>query len=127
MAEFCKGCTADEGLPGNDFAGWLGGQRGAGWSLCEGCGVHLFTDEGARWCKGPAAPVVGACGSCEEGAHSWAAYVVEPQRPVLRCCNCNARLGFALSAELTAVGPTWAPAVLLPDGRAACSLCVWPF
>ena len=50
MADFCLSCTRDEGLPGNDFAGWLDGLPGVEWGLCEGCGRHLFDNAGQAVC-----------------------------------------------------------------------------
>jgi hypothetical protein len=62
MADFCLPCTEEDGLPGNDFAGWLGGLPGYAWGLCEGCGRHRFNDAGDRECspsEDPVSPVGG--------------------------------------------------------------------
>jgi hypothetical protein len=130
MADFCAGCTGDVMLhdvpDDNDFLGWLGGQVGYGWALCEGCGLHLLNDRGQRKCKVANAPAMGLCKSCELAEKAGTVLVVEPRkRP--RCCNCNAKLGFAIVSGLSEVGATLAPSVRFEDGRECCLLCYYPF
>jgi hypothetical protein len=131
MADVCAACTVNVMRHiefENDLLGWLGGQTGYGWALCEGCGLHLFNDRGERWrrCRQEQGPAVGACLSCEEAARGGAAVVVEPRaRP--RCWNCGAKLGLALVWDCAQVGPSRAPSVQVPDGREVCLLCYYPF
>lgn len=129
MADFCAGCTGDVMLhdvpDDNDFLGWLGGQVGHGWGLCEGCGLHLLNDRGRRLCKVADAPPLGACRTCEQAVWAGDVLIVEPRRQP-RCCNCHARLGFAIVSGCD-VGATLAPSVRFGDGRECCLLCYYPF
>jgi hypothetical protein len=53
MADFCYDCTFE--TFGSDVAD-RNDMRGCGytWALCEGCGHHIFDDEGVRFCDSEA-------------------------------------------------------------------------
>lgn len=50
MASFCAPCARVDGLSASDFAGWLP-DGGLDWGLCEGCGWHLFENDGNPACE----------------------------------------------------------------------------
>lgn len=53
MADFCADCTED--TAGREYRD-RNDMRHEGepfWTLCEGCGIHLFKDDGRRICFRP--------------------------------------------------------------------------
>ena len=75
MAAFCAPCTpelfgADVPRQLNDLVGWLDeqGLTARSWTLCEGCGLHLFDNAGERCCTAApaadAAPELDPCRDC---------------------------------------------------------------